>query len=261
MSTVSLPKKKPSYREAFSKGLLKENALLVLLLGTCPSLAVTTSFVNGLGMGLASTFVLTLANLVISSIRNLIPDKVRIPCFITIIASFVTILQFLLEAYLPSLNEALGIFIPLITVNCMILGRAEAFASKRPPLLSALDGLGMGLGFAGALGFIGGLREILGNGSFMGYPLPFVGGDHVLQPILIFVMPPGGFIIFGLAIAVALKLSARFYAQNPDAAIMGPCGLCQGCEIGTEVSKGIKAMEKQAVKLQAQAPATKGDPQ
>lgn len=229
-------KTKTSYWKEFSKGLLQQNPLLVLLLGTCPSLAVTTSLINGVGMGLAATFVLLFSNLVISLIRNLIPDRVRIPCYITIIASFVTILQFLLKAYVPSLNDALGIFIPLITVNCIILGRAEAFASKHPPIPSMLDGLGMGLGFTAALCLIGGLREILGNGSIAGWQLPFVGGDNVLQPLLIFIMPPGGFIIFGLVIAIALSLTRRFYAKHPDAAVaasevgMPECAGCLGNE-------------------------------
>lgn len=220
------------YWDEFTKGILKQNPLLVLILGTCPSLAVTTSLINGLGMGLAATFVLVCSNVVISALRKVIPDKVRIPCFITVIASFVTILRFILEAYLPSLNDALGIFIPLITVNCIILGRAEAFASKNTIGLSALDGLGMGLGFTLALVVIGGLREILGNGSIAGYSLPFIGGDNVLQPMLMFVMPPGGFIIFGMVIALALALSRKFYAKHPDEAVEARVSIgasCDGC--------------------------------
>lgn len=182
-------------------------------------------------MGLASTFVLAMSNLVISLLREYIPDKVRIPAYITIIASFVTILQFILEAELPALNDALGIFIPLITVNCIILGRAEAFASKNKPLVSVLDGLGMGVGFTLALVLIGGIRELLGNGSIAGWPLPFVGEGKTFQPILLFVMPPGGFLIFGLVIAIALALTRSFYAKHPDAALeMSPCAAgCAGC--------------------------------
>lgn len=221
-------------------GILRENPLLVLLLGTCPALAVTTSLSNGLGMGLAATFVLICSNFVISVLRKLIPDRVRIPAYITIIASFVTILQFLLEAYIPALNQTLGIFIPLITVNCIILGRAEAFAGKNRPLVSVLDGLGMGLGFCLALSLIGGLREILGNGTIFNYPIPFVGGDHSLQPILMFILPPGGFIIFGLLIAVAQKMSRKLYADRPDKAMVDEeiphcimasqgIGACPGC--------------------------------
>lgn len=230
------PAKKSVWRE-FSKGILRQNPLLVLLLGTCPALAVTTSLINGLGMGLAATFVLICSNVVISAIRNIIPDKVRIPCYITVIASFVTILQFLLQAYVPSLNDALGIFIPLITVNCIILGRAEAFASKHSVGLSAIDGLGMGLGFTLALVVIGGLREILGSGSIAGWQIPFIGGDNLLQPILLFVMPPGGFMVFGFVIALALHLSRKFYAQHPDEAIEAQnlrSPSCMGCAMSGE---------------------------
>lgn len=225
---ATAPAKKSVWRE-FSKGILQQNPLLVLLLGTCPALAVTTSLMNGIGMGLASTFVLICSNVVISAIRNIIPDKVRIPCYITVIASFVTILQFLLQAYVPELNDSLGIFIPLITVNCIILGRAEAFASKHSIGLSAIDGLGMGLGFTLALAVMGGLREILGSGSIAGWSIPFIGGDNVLQPILLFVMPPGGFMVFGFVIALALHLSRKFYAKHPDQALEAEALRKQSC--------------------------------
>ncbi|HHU07331.1 MAG TPA: electron transport complex subunit E [Clostridiaceae bacterium] len=210
-----MAKKKKSLTYEFTKGIVKENPLLVLLLGTCPALAVTTSAWNGVGMGLATIFVLVLSNLVISALRNVIPDRVRIPSYITIIASLVTILHLLLQAYLPDLNKSLGIFIPLITVNCIILGRAEAFANRRTVLESIFDGLGMGVGFTLALFIIGAIREILGAGTFFGLALPFVGGDNMLQPILIFSLPPGGFAIFGLLIALSQKLSNRLYAQTP----------------------------------------------
>ena len=234
-----LKKEKTSYLKEFTKGILQQNPLLVLVLGTCPSLAVTTSLINGLGMGLAATFVLALSNLVISLIRNFIPDKVRIPCYITVIASFVTILQFLLQAYARSLNDALGIFLPLITVNCIILGRAEAFASKHKPLVSVLDGFGMGLGFTLALVLMGGIRELLGAGSIAGWKLPFVGPGKALQPILIFIMPPGGFIVFGLVMAIALALTRKFYQRRPDAALAAAeaggcvaCGMQSACAAG-----------------------------
>lgn len=230
------------YWQEFSKGILKQNPLLVLLLGTCPSLAVTTSLVNGLGMGLATTFVLICSNAVISAIRHLIPEKVRIPSYITVIASFVTILQFLLEAYVPSLNEALGIFIPLITVNCIILGRAEAFASKHSVGLSVLDGLGMGLGFTFALVAIGGIREILGNGTIAGWAIPFIGGDNALQPLLIFIMPPGGFMVFGFVIAIALALSRKFYAKHPEEAIEARALISASCD-GCGMSAHCAAMD------------------
>ena len=210
-----MAKKNRSLTYEFTKGIVKENPLLVLLLGTCPALAVTTSAWNGLGMGLAATFVLVLANIVISALRNVIPDRVRIPSYITIIASLVTILQLLLQAYLPDLNRSLGIYIPLITVNCIILGRAEAFANRRTIIASLMDGLGMGVGFTLALFIIGSVREILGYGTFFGMGLPYIGGDYVLQPILIFALPPGGFAVYGLLIALSQKLSNRLYAQTP----------------------------------------------
>lgn len=214
-----MAKKKKTLTYEFSKGIVKENPLLVLLLGTCPALAVTTSAWNGVGMGLATIFVLVLSNLVISALRNVIPDRVRIPSYITIIASLVTILHLLLQAYLPDLNKSLGIFIPLITVNCIILGRAEAFANRKTVIQSVADGLGMGVGFCFALFIIGSIREILGSGTFFGMAIPFIGGDNMLQPILIFALPPGGFAIFGLLIAISQKLSNRLYAQTPAATL------------------------------------------
>ena len=179
----------------FTKGFLKENPVFVLLLGMCPTLGVTTSAINGLGMGLATTFVLLMSNLVISLVKNVIPDKVRIPTFIVIIASFVTIVDLFMAGFAPALHEQLGIFIPLIVVNCIVLGRAEAFASRNTVLSSLNDGLGMGLGFAFALTLLGAIREILGNGSFFGYR--FITGDG----ILVFILAPGAFITLGFLIA------------------------------------------------------------
>ncbi|HHX30669.1 MAG TPA: electron transport complex subunit E [Clostridiaceae bacterium] len=199
-----------------TKGIIKENPLLILMLGTCPALAVTTSAMNGLGMGVASTAVLVMSNVVISLLRKVIPDKVRIPAYITIIASLVTILQFLLEAYMPDLNASLGIFIPLITVNCIILGRAEAYANSHGALYSALDGLGMGIGFTLALFFIGSLREILGFGTFFDLPMPWI-TEGGLQPMMIFGLPAGGFAIFGIMVAITQKLSKKYYSQRPQA--------------------------------------------
>lgn len=184
----------------FTKGFIKENPILVLLLGTCPTLAVTTSAINGLGMGLATTFVLVGSNAVVSLIKSTIPDKVRIPAFVVIIASFVTIVQLLMQAYTPSLYDALGIFIPLIVVNCIVLGRAEAFASKQNVLSSAIDGLGMGLGFTLALFILGSVREALGNASILGYK--FAEGDGVL----IFILSPGAFIALGYFIALMNRI-------------------------------------------------------
>jgi electron transport complex protein RnfE len=180
----------------FSKGFFKENPVLVLLLGMCPTLGVTSSAINGLGMGLATTFVLVMSNLVVALIKDLIPDKVRIPSFIVVIATFVTVVEMVMQAYLPALFNALGLFIPLIVVNCIVLGRAEAFASKNPPLASILDGLGMGLGFAMALSMLGAIRELLGSGKVFG--LPIFSSDYGM---LVFVLAPGAFIVLGYLIA------------------------------------------------------------
>ncbi len=185
----------------FTKGIIKENPVFVILLGLCPVLGVTTSAMNGLGMGLATSFVLVMSNLVISLIKNFIPDKVRIPCFIVVIASFVTIVQMVMQAYLPELYKQLGIFIPLIVVNCIILGRAEAFASKNNVISSIIDGFGMGLGFTLAVTVLGIIREILGSGSI--FDIVFVGENA--KTILLFVMPPGAFIVLGYLIALVNK--------------------------------------------------------
>ncbi|MDX9905837.1 MAG: electron transport complex subunit E [Bacteroidales bacterium] len=184
----------------FTKGFIKDNPILVLLLGMCPTLAVTTSAINGLGMGLATTFVLVGSNVVVSAVKSTIPDKVRIPSFIVIIASFVTIVQLVMQAYTPSLYDALGIFIPLIVVNCIVLGRAEAFASKNSVYSSFIDGLGMGLGFTMALFILGSVREALGNASIMGFK--FAEGDG----ILVFVLSPGAFLALGYFIALMNRI-------------------------------------------------------
>ncbi len=184
----------------FTKGFFKENPILVLVLGTCPTLATTSSALNGMGMGIATTFVLIGSNVVISLLSKVIPDKVRIPAFIVIIASFVTIVDLVMQAYVPALYETLGIFIPLIVVNCIVLGRAEAFASKNTVLSSFFDGLGMGLGFTMALGIMGSIREILGSGSIFGYK--FIAGDG----ILVFILAPGAFWVLGYLIALINKL-------------------------------------------------------
>jgi electron transport complex protein RnfE len=185
----------------FTKGFFRENPILVLVLGTCPTLATTSSALNGMGMGLATTFVLIGSNVVISLLSNLIPDKVRIPAFIVVIASFVTVVDLFMQAYVPSLYESLGIFIPLIVVNCIVLGRAEAFASKNSVLSSMIDGAGMGLGFTMALGILGSFREIAGSGAILGYK--FISGDG----ILVFVLAPGAFIALGYLIALINRLN------------------------------------------------------
>ncbi len=187
----------------FSKGFFKENPVFVLFLGLCPTLGVTTSAFNGLGMGLATTFVLVMSNLVVSIIKNQIPDKVRIPSFIVIIASFVTIVELVMQAYLPTLFEQLGLFIPLIVVNCFVLGRSEAFASKNNVISSLIDGFGMGLGFAMALTMLGGVREILGSGSIFGFK--FIEGDGML----VFVLAPGAFIALGYLIVLINKINQK----------------------------------------------------
>lgn len=187
----------------FSKGFFKENPVFVLLLGMCPTLGVTSTAFYGLGMGLATTFVLVMSNIVIAIFRNLIPNKVRIPSFIVIIASFVTMVEMVMEAYLPDMYEQLGLFIPLIVVNCLILGRAEAFASKNNISTSLIDGLGMGLGFSFALTMLGGIREILGSGSI--FDIKFVSEEA--STILLFVMPPGAFIALGYLTALINKIN------------------------------------------------------
>lgn len=186
-----------------TRGIFKENPVFVMMLGMCPTLGVTTSMANGIGMGLATMFVLALSNMAISLVKNVIPAMVRIPCYIVIIASFVTIINLLMEAYLPALHAQLGIYIPLIVVNCIILGRAEAFASKNNIWQSLLDGLGMGIGFTIALALLGGVREILGAGSILDWN--FVGEDG--YPILLFIMPPGAFLALAGLIMVFNKIS------------------------------------------------------
>lgn len=189
-----------------TRGIIKENPIFVMLLGMCPTLGVTTSAINGLGMGIATLFVLILSNIAISSVKNFIPDMVRIPCFIVIIASFVTVVDLLMAAYLPTLHAQLGIFIPLIVVNCIILGRAEAFASKNNVLQSIYDAIGMGIGFTLALTALGLTREILGSGSIFGWS--FVGEEA--DTILLFVMPPGAF----LALSGLVLLFNKYIKEN-----------------------------------------------
>ena len=187
--------------KTFTNGLLKENPTFVLVLGMCPTLATTTSALNGMSMGLATLFVLFCSNIVISLLKNLIPDKVRIPAFIVVIATFVTLVQLAMQAYLPAIYDVLGLFIPLIVVNCIVLGRAEAFAAKNSVGLSALDGLGMGLGFTLALTILGAIRELLGTGAVFGFN---IFSDHYAA--LVFVLAPGAFIALAYLMAVVQKL-------------------------------------------------------
>lgn len=188
-----------------TNGIVRENPTLVLLIGMCPVLAVSTSAINGMGMGVATTFVLTMSNLVISLIKNLVPNKVRIPIFVVVIASFVTIVQMTMEAFVPGLYKALGVFVPLIVVNCIILARAEAFAQKNTVIASILDGLGMGIGFTLALTTLGAIREMLGNGSI--FDVRFVGEDA--NTILVFILSPGAFIALGYLIAFINRLKGN----------------------------------------------------
>lgn len=194
-----------TFGQEIIKGLWRENPTLVLVLGTCPTLAVTTKAANGIGMGLATTFVLLCSNVLIALVRGIVPDRVRIPVFIVIIATFVTVVDMVMSAYFRALYTALGLFIPLIVVNCIILGRAEAFASRHGVWPSIADALGMGLGFTLALVAMGSLREILGNGTFFGMPL--MGKAYV--PILVMILPPGGFFTFGLLTAVFVSIGRR----------------------------------------------------
>ena len=205
--------------KVFSNGLLKENPSLRLVLGTCPTLAVTTLAVNGLGMGLAATFVLVCSNIAISALRKIIPDKVRLPAYITVIATFVTVLQMLVKAFVPALDSALGIFLPLIVVNCIILGRAEMFASKNSIGLSALDGLGMGLGFTGTLVVMGSVREVLGAGTLFGIQVM----PAAVDPMTVFITPPGGFIVFGCLMALVIWIEIK--TNNRKVRSIG----CEGC--------------------------------
>ena len=201
---------RPSLRGVFVNGILNENPTFRLVLGTCPTIAVTTSAMNGLGMGLAATFVLIGSNVVISALRKVIPDKVRIPCFVLVICTFVTIVQMLLQAFVPSLYASLGLFIPLIVVNCIILARAEAFASKNGVVASAVDGLGMGLGFTLAMLLMGSIRELIGSGTIFGAAV--FGASF--EPMLLFVLAPGGFIAYGLLLGVINAVSAKIAARK-----------------------------------------------
>lgn len=212
----------------FSKGLIKENPVLVLVLGTCPTLATSTSVMSALGMGAATTAVLLCSNIVISALRKIIPDKVRIPCFIVLIAGFVTMVQMLVKAFAPVLDQALGIYLPLIVVNCIILGRAEMFAQKNSVIDSAIDGLGMGAGFTLTLVMMGTIREVFGSGTWLGFPIPVLADNN----ISIMTMAPGGFFVFGLLIAIVNKLSG----DKPKKKEFG-CAGCPSAELCGKLNK------------------------
>lgn len=226
------------YVERLFNGIIKENPTFVLILGMCPTLAVTSSLMNGAGMGLSTLAVLVMSNMVISMLRKVIPNGVRVPAFIVVVASFVTILQFLLQAYLPALNESLGIYIPLIVVNCIILGRAESYASKNTVVLSILDGLGMGLGFTIALSLLGSFREILGAGTILGYNIPAWDG------IGIFVMAPGAFFVLAFLVATQNYIRLRNGKKPRKLQCEMGCAGCSGC--GQDYSSCQKEEKEEA---------------
>ncbi len=217
--------------ERLWNGLVKENPTFVLMLGMCPTLAVTTSAVNGVGMGLSTTVVLVLSNMLISMLRKIIPDSVRMPAFIVVVASFVTIVQFLLQGFVPSLYASLGLYIPLIVVNCIILGRAESYASKKPVLPSIFDGIGMGLGFTVGLTAIGIVRELIGAGQIFGFQVM----PSAYEPVTIFILAPGAFLVLAGLVAVQNKVKANAAKKNKAAAPSeggcpeGGCASCKGC--------------------------------
>lgn len=238
-------KKTNKYIEPLMNGLIKENPTFVLMLGLCPTLAVTSSASNGLGMGLSSTAVLVMSNLLISLLRKVIPDTVRMPAFIVIVASFVTIVQFLMEGFTPALYESLGIYIPLIVVNCIILGRAEAYASKNPVGPSIMDGLGMGFGFTIGLMLIGMFREILGNGTIFGAQVM----PEAYEPITIFILAPGAFFVLAMLTAVQNKLKLKSATNGGDSSSNLACGGgCSGCSGSECVSNREKLDDSAATK-------------
>lgn len=218
--------------ERLYNGIIKENPTFVLMLGMCPTLAVTTSAMNGLGMGLTTMVILAMSNMMISMLRKIIPDGVRMPAFIVVVASFVTIVQFLLQAYVPSLYDSLGIYIPLIVVNCIILGRAEAYASKNPPIPSLFDGIGMGLGFTLGLTSIGLVRELIGAGTIFGAQIM----PSSYEPITIFILAPGAFLVLSMLTATQNKIKMKAAKKGKETKIgsgcTGTCSSCSSCPSG-----------------------------
>ena len=220
-----------------TNGILKENPVLVLILGTCPTLAVSTQASNAIGMGLAATVVLVCSNIAISALRKVIPDNVRIPCYIVLIAGFVTVVEMLIKAYAPAIDEQLGIYLPLIVVNCIILGRAEMFANKNTVLDSALDGIGMGLGFTLALLVMASIREIFGSGTWFGMEIPGL----VTHKISILTLAPGGFFVYGILVALIGVITNGKADKNAE----GGCGACAGCA-GCGLSDGGSGKKEEA---------------
>lgn len=227
--------KKVSKLSILTKGIIKENPVLVLLLGTCPTLATTSSAINGIGMGVSATVVLICSNIVISLLRKIIPDKVRIPCYIVVIAGFVTVVQLMLQAFIPSLYASLGLFIPLIVVNCIILGRAEMFASKNNPFDAALDGIGMGIGFTLALGVMGLIREFFGSGT--AFDMPILPGG-----MGIFGLAPGGFFVFGILVAAVNYITKGKALKKKEFGCEGcaMAAMCGGARKENNCGKGAE---------------------
>ena len=234
-----MEEKKTSKLSILTKGIIKENPVLVLLLGTCPTLTTTSSPINAIGMGISAMVVLICSNIVISLIRKIVPDNVRIPCYIVVIAGFVTVVQMMLQAFIPSLYASLGLFIPLIVVNCIILGRAEMFASKNNPLDSALDGIGMGLGFTLALGCMGAIREFMGSGTIFGFKVL----TDIVPGMGIFNLAPGGFFTFAILVALVNYLTKDKSKQKKDFACEGCAmsAMCGGARKDAECEKGAEA--------------------
>lgn len=244
--------KKKEYLKLFTKGLVLENPVLRLVLGTCPTLAVTTSALNGVGMGLAATFVLVGSGAVVSLLRNIIPSKVRIPAYITIIAGFVTVVQMLVKAFLPAIDSALGIFLPLIVVNCIILARAEMFAAKNPVIPSILDGLGMGIGFTATLTLMGMIRELIGAGSLFGLPIT----SSFIDPMVIMLLPPGGFFVFGILVALSNALAENYGKSKVSGTGCENCSACGGCSMSEskpEEVENTKTVTAENTEEQAEA--------
>ena len=219
------------YVERLYNGIIKENPTFVLMLGMCPTLAITTSATNGIGMGLTTTVILAASNLMISLLRNFIPDRVRMPAFIVVVASFVTVVQLLLQGFIPSLYDSLGIYIPLIVVNCIILGRAEAYASKNPVLPSVFDGIGMGLGFTLGLTCIGIVRELIGSGKLFGFQVM----PDIYEPVTIFILAPGAFLVLAFLVAARNKIMKKLEAKGKkvvkaQGCCEGGCASCGGCD-------------------------------
>ncbi len=251
-----MAEKKKSIGKEFSKGLIAENPVFRLVLGTCPTLAVSTSVASAIGMGIAATIVLICSNVVISALRKVIPSKVRIPAYIVIIASFVTIIQLIVKAFVPALDTALGVYLPLIVVNCIILGRAEAFASKNPVLASAADGLGMGVGFTTSLFLMSTIREILGSGTFMvgindllsvfgdfefnGFTIPYLSEN----PMIIFVLAPGGFFVFGIMIALSNMIAGKKGKKKAELRGCEACPMAASCSMSGSCESSDKEVSE-----------------